>query len=93
MDEREPIIFNSELCKRCADIYCSMFSRKVTECQDFIPMTNADRIRAMTVEELATLIANSCPPKIYTACRYFGDGTHGCKDCWLNWLQEEAGEQ
>lgn len=43
------------------------------------PQTNADRIRAMTDEELAKILNGGCPPgaKCYGRC-----GT-----CWLEWLR------
>lgn len=50
------------------------------------PMTNADRIRAMSDEELAELIwpKLGCPDgKDHVTCGYVGD----CKGCWLDWLQ------
>lgn len=53
-------------------------------------MTNADRIRAMNDEELATFMnCNGCPPK-NEGCN---DGQK-CSLCWLDWLQQpcEGGE-
>ena len=54
------------------------------------PITNADRIRAMTDEELAYFIACDyyvphCP--IADGC--LGDH-EGCDGCWLEWLKQEA---
>ena len=55
------------------------------------PMTNADRIRSMTDEELAELIdreTDSCAPT--------GDCERmprDCKACWLEWLQQTVGEE
>lgn len=54
------------------------------------PKTNADRIRAMTDEELAELLHEItepvCPPmQPHKYCR-----SGECKKCWLEWLQEEA---
>lgn len=50
-------------------------------------MTNADRIRAMTDEELAALAnAFPCPPTLVCGCR------NDCVPCWLDWLREEAEE-
>ena len=49
------------------------------------PATNADRIRAMTDEEMAHTINDyfmGCPP---VDCE---DG--GCEQCWLGWLKQEA---
>ena len=55
-------------------------------------MTNADRIRSMTNEELATFIEEaSCPPTCYRThiyeCR-----KEDCAPCWLAWLQAEVKE-
>jgi hypothetical protein len=52
-------------------------------------MTNADRIRAMTDEELADELSYSGCHKQSTPeiCRkHTGD----CKQCWLDWLKQEA---
>ena len=63
------------------------------------PMTNADRIRAMTDEELAEFIPSGpCPPirwhrdefgARYTECPN-EERIHGCRDCWLDWLKQEV---
>lgn len=47
------------------------------------PMTNADRIRAMTNEELADLLAYGCISPV-RSCR------QSCRDCILDWLREMA---
>jgi hypothetical protein len=53
-----------------------------------LPITNADRIRAMSDEELAT--------KLYLfACVHALDSEvkckdNGCKNCWLDWLKSPA---
>ena len=52
--------------------------------------TNADRIRAMTDEELAELIdreTDSCAPT--GDCERM---SRDCKACWLEWLQQPAEE-
>ena len=41
-----------ELCSKCADKSCTGYDSRITECEDFRPETNADRIRNMTDEEL-----------------------------------------
>ena len=58
-------------------------------------MTNADRIRAMTDEELAEWIAvhMECETCMYFIretglCDY--PMTYGCKDAMLDWLKQEA---
>lgn len=54
--------------------------------------TNADRIRQMSDEELAERFASACPPKdaMNRCCQYYLSGSNGCKDCWLDWLQQEV---
>lgn len=54
------------------------------------PTTNADRIRAMSDEELAKLLDN-----VRVSCGGVMGGRNcmpNCKDCWLDWLREEAAE-
>lgn len=87
-------------CKYCLDEIC--VNDKCPMCADYCPvvdfpgvcryevrakpMTNADRIRAMTDEELAALVP--CP----------GDGgcdnkdKWDCKECCLSWLQQPVKE-
>ena len=51
-------------------------------------MTNSDRIRAMSDEELAELIdreTDSCAPT--GDCEKM---SRDCKACWLEWLQQPA---
>ena len=49
-------------------------------------MTNADRIRAMTDEELAKVIAYACDCDLVG-----GFSCHGeCCDCILDWLKREV---
>ena len=58
------------------------------------PKTNADKIRAMTDEELAHFISEDyyvphCP--ISGLC--LAEGEHeGCEVCWLNWLKQEVAD-
>jgi hypothetical protein len=56
------------------------------------PVTNADRIRAMTDEELAVWMSArdidldpKCPPTGPLCVNY-----NDCASCWLAWLKEEA---
>ena len=55
------------------------------------PLTNGDRVRSMTDEELAEWKAggDQCPPT-----QFFGDydciSHPSCKDCWLDWLKQEV---
>lgn len=57
--------------------------------------TNADRIRAMTDEELATVIAwqyLASPPWCanHTTCPYISEDPTPCDKCALDWLKQEA---
>lgn len=62
---------------------------------DAVKQTNADRIRAMTDEELADMMEDSveCP---LIACPQDDKGANitrrDCRKCWLDWLKEEAKE-
>lgn len=59
-------------------------------CLDFEikpPMTNGDRIRQMSNEEMAVMFKTDikqCPPG---ECH-----DDGCIECWLEWLNTEVGE-
>ena len=55
------------------------------------PQTNADRIRAMSDEELAKLLSNdarACPDRI-VRCEDYGNN---CERCWSGWLKQPAEE-
>lgn len=54
------------------------------DCEHYAPMTNADRIRNMTDEELAAFIINFD--------NRFGEEYEGEQSC-LSWLQKESEEQ
>ena len=61
----------------------------------FSPVTNADRIRAMSDEELAKqLCKRSCPPDKYKfhCTKIFSGGTTECEKCWLDYLTQEVTE-
>lgn len=61
-------------------------------------MINADRIRAMTNEELAEfindvwnrLLFGRDSPCMFDIC--YTDTIQNCKRCWLEWLKQEADE-
>lgn len=83
---------------KTADGQCEKFSDKTRNimswcvgdepCEGRMP-SNADRIRAMTDEELAFLIGNGCPPACVEPCREYLSvgGDTNCTDCWLDWLK------
>lgn len=51
-------------------------------------MTFADKIRAMTDEELAMLLNPTCPPTKCPKLPY--DEAHDCLKCWLDWMKKEV---
>lgn len=58
--------------------------------------TNADRIRAMSVEELARLfvsaVSDGCPPEHDWDCKKDEDGWDACDCCWAMWLRQPVKE-
>lgn len=64
------------------------------DCEDKKP-SNADRIRNMTDEELAVVIAwpyIASPPWCaeHTTCPYISEDPTPCDRCALDWLRQEA---
>lgn len=54
------------------------------------PMTNADRIRAMTDEELWKFLKTPyCTPEIYEKCDL--EKRKNCNDCLWDWLKQPYG--
>lgn len=76
-------------CRECDRRYaCDIDPDKCDEWPDPVPITNADRIRAMSDEELASFIdseTTNCAP--HGDCKKVCDD---CKACWLYWLQQPA---
>lgn len=61
------------------------------------PQTNADKLRAMSDEELAEWLAtvpmsyeDVCPNPIPKECN--GGDRETCIQCWLDWLRQEASD-
>ncbi len=51
-------------------------------------VTNADKIRQMSDEELAEAFAMQCRGRV---CKGMpSDGKNDCVDCWLDWLKQEV---
>lgn len=86
-------------CIKCK-AHCSWVGKEKSEhgkcLVGYVPMTNADRIRAMTDVELAMWMAVESwnyPP--CTALTDMEDGTKecvqpDCTGCWLDWLEQEC---
>lgn len=74
-----------EICKRCKYKSTCSSSSESDFCLNYeaLPLTNADRIRAMTDEELADWFSSIAEEAV----------KHGGKiksSCWLDWLKEES---
>ena len=79
------------LCKICADgCYLAGTDRQISFCLSYKPQTNADRIRAMSDEELAREYALTGCPRIPDddVCDSFGDKHTCCYNCCLDWLKQ-----
>lgn len=81
------------LCDRCDIAASCLLNYDGVPCRKnrTVEPTNADRLRAMTDEELARWIMSIEP----AACPFrddHGDDCHftHCRDCWLEWLKQEA---
>ena len=88
-------------CITCkADCHNAGITSKMVDCSQYKPgrvLTNADRIRAMTDEELAEFISRieigDFGPQVYgkTFCDLCS-GQYECDNCRLWWLQQPAEE-
>lgn len=74
-------------CKYCKADCALRGEENLKECKGHIPMSNADRIRSMTDEELAKILGDKCicPPTSECA-KMSGD----CVACWIQWLRQPA---
>ena len=86
-------------CKLClADCAFKGKDMKKGNCKGYIPMTNADRIRSMSDEELAEFLervhvdpCSACCDNLYW-CRRNNAPEPVCKNHFLKWLQQPAEE-
>lgn len=80
------------LCETCKDISCFDYETNTNkECLNYEKMTNADRIRAMSDEELAKELwrKSDCPTgMIQNGSKCFA--IQDCERCWLDWLKREV---
>lgn len=68
---------------------------EMENCTEYYPLTNADRIRAMTDEELAIFISDmsrcdGCKAKSLETAHPCKGLYVGCKGNWLDWLKQDA---
>lgn len=89
-------------CKRCANLkdhWCNLVKDSPDEdmvraCHHYRTLTHADRVRAMSDEELAELLnptasCTDCPVENRKPC---GTDGRSCRDRVLDWLRQEAEE-
>ena len=79
-------------CKYCkADCAHSGEDRELDKRSCYIPMTNGDKIRAMTDEELCDFILDKRENgHCFNDKCYHNDPNKGCDDCTLEWLKQPA---
>lgn len=86
-------------CRRCVNKnYCIWNKDEIINCisndyPNFREMTNADRIRNMTDEELAEILhslKNKCGDCPVAKSSIFCSTFPTCKDAWLAWLRQEG---
>ena len=87
----------SNICMNCADKSCYGYDRRVTECEDFQPMTHFDEIKDMSVDDLAAWISHitGCPLNNFLEHSPIGKCVKKCKakDCWVAWLKAPADKE
>ena len=80
---RNCFFYRNEWCKKIVD---SPDPEEARDCAYFREMTNADKIRSMSDEELAVLIAREIVHVPHS-------GFYVAKSAWLRWLHETVEEQ
>ena len=83
------------VCKKCNNLVNDWCEKVIDspdqdmqrDCQHFCEKTNAQKIRSMSDEELAEVIA--CPKGLFDRMDCFDDN-RDCKYCALEWLQQPA---
>ena len=94
-------------CRKCANLVNNWCEEKanspdpdlIRDCNHYKLLTYGERIRNMPFEDLAKFLADlvngGCPPNRARICTHKGQTHFRCdpKDCWLKWLQMEAGRE
>ena len=82
-------------CNVCINGKLPSYSATCVECglsrKNYKPITNADRIRSMTDEELAEFESERmcCPPG-KPGCEENNLTCDNCEQCWLDWMKQEV---
>ena len=90
-------IYHIEMPDKIHDTMWKHAKRYDIQTGEVIGYTNADRIRSMTDEELATVIALpylASPPWCanHKTCPYISEDPTPCDKCALDWLREEVAD-
>lgn len=90
-------------CRNCEHPYCLFVGVDrgcLVECANFLPshksqkpMTNADRIRAMSDEELAKILSTACLGCVVKDCKLHNYSSYGCQKAFEKWLKQPAEEE
>ena len=84
-------------CKNCAVIACDGYGEdhEPERCEFYELMSNADRIRSLSDEDLAKQMVEKVKceycPEVHI-CGYFPSWTRSCEQVWLDWLRKDAAE-
>lgn len=97
------VVANGFVMERCTffsrEYHCCVLHNTRCKCEDYNPrnskpITNADRIRAMSDEELAEWLSSFCACGEYEdtcpAIHCKGCGGADCSVPWLDWLRQEV---
>ena len=81
---------NDTICRTCLRLREGLCDgeKELTACPSYKRMTNADRIRAMTDEEMAKWL---CDMAVCQLCPIDNcPGTRDCETRWYDWLKQEV---
>ena len=85
---RNCFFYRNEWCEKIVD---SPDPEEARDCNYFREMTNADRIRSLSVEELVEFIKNIKVRAVL--CKAVGNNDAFEELCSAEWLQQPAGEE
>lgn len=87
-------------CKECYNMKCVFVTGErddfdSSECADFKPMTNADRIREWSDEEIAEFTVGVADGvfELFTGAKMPNEKRIEMKTAWLDWLKQEAEDE
>lgn len=84
-------------CRKCINghangNFCELFNLdekdKMVKCEHFIRLNNYHITTRKSLEHLAQMFADGCPPEVKKKCS--GNDREKCKQCWIDWLIKDA---